>query len=274
MRVRGITDTLPETLSFHGGQPELWELTGRDREIVVIEDLVHGLAARGQALLLDGEPGVGKSALLDVAEEIALGAGVQVLRAAGAESETVSFSVLNQLLLPLHADLSRLDGLQRGALKAALGLAAGPSFDWLVVANAALALLRQAAAERPLLVIVDDLQWLDQASALALRFAVRRLRGTQLGIIAAERAGPSCPRILDVPGCHVRPLDDADAARLVGRRHRSLTALGLFAAGVLLALLQPAAGLGFISLALLLHVQPDVARRTAVRLRWRKKAAR
>jgi DNA-binding CsgD family transcriptional regulator len=222
MCMSGLAETLPETLSFHGRRTEPWELTGRDRDIAVIRDLVLGLVPRGHALLLEGEPGVGKSTLLDVAEEIARGAGIQVLRAAGAESETACFSTLNQLLLPLHADLSRLDGLQQGALKAALGFAAGPRLDRLVVADAALALLRQAAAKRPLLVIVDDLQWVDAASALVLKFAARRLRGTQLRIIAAEQGGPSRPRALDVPGCHVRPLDDDAAARLAGGRFPGL----------------------------------------------------
>lgn len=246
--MRGLTETLTETLTFHGWPLEPRELIGRERDVAVIQSLVHGLAAHGRALLLEGEPGVGKSALLETAEATALDAGTQVLRAAGTESETVCFSGLNQLLLPLHADLSRLDGLQRGALNAALGLAAGPATDRLVVANASLALLRQAAAERPLLVIVDDVQWLDQASVLVLRFAARRLRGSQLGIIAAERDGPSRRRALEVPDRRVRPLDDDAAARLVGARfpelasavrHRIVTEAG----GNPAALLELQAGL-------------------------------
>ena len=106
-------------------------------------------SAGGAALLLTGEPGVGKTALLDAAQERAMAAGVRVLRPAGAQFEAdVSFSGLNQVLLPLGEELAGLSAVQRDALKVAQGLTAGPPSDRLVVSNAALALLRQAAVTR------------------------------------------------------------------------------------------------------------------------------
>jgi DNA-binding CsgD family transcriptional regulator len=199
------------------------ELVGRGQDLAVIRAFVYELSVQGGALLLSGEPGVGKSALLDAAGEIAATAGIRVLRAAGTEYENVSFSGLNQLLLPLRADLNRLDGLQRDALNGALGFSEGPACDGLVVSNATLALLCQAAAERPLLLIVDNLQRVDRASAMVLGFAARRLTGSRVALIAAERTGEEPFFDLDVPGYEVLPLDDDAAVRLVADRFPDLT---------------------------------------------------
>jgi hypothetical protein len=198
------------------------ELVGRDQVLAVIRAFVDELPAQGGTLLLSGEPGVGKSALLDAAEEMAAIAGVQVLRAAGAECEEISFSGLNQVLLPLRADLNRLDGLQRSALNVALGFSVGLACDQLVVSNAALELLRQAAADRPLLLIVDNLQWVDRASAMVLGFAARRLSRSRIGLLAAERTGTSRLFDLDVPSYEVLPLDDDASARLIRSCRNSL----------------------------------------------------
>lgn len=191
------------------------DLVGRDRELAVIRAFVDELSARGGSLLVSGEPGIGKSALLDAAGEMAAVAGVRVLRAAGAEFEDVGFSALNQLLLPLRADLNRLDRMQRDALNVALGFSEGLACNQLVVSNAALTLLYQAAADRPLLLIVDNLQWVDRASATMLGFVARRLSGSRAGLLAGERTGASRPFNLDVPGYEVLPLDDGASARLV-----------------------------------------------------------
>jgi hypothetical protein len=143
MTVTGVSDRI---VSPHGRPRPPRELVGRDQDLAVIGAFVDELPAQGGALLLSGEPGVGKSALLDVAEEQAARAGIRVLRAAGAQSEDLSFGGLNQLLLPLRGDLDRLGDWQRDALNAALGFSAGPGGDRLVVSNAVLALLGQAAA--------------------------------------------------------------------------------------------------------------------------------
>jgi DNA-binding CsgD family transcriptional regulator len=171
-------------------------------------------------------PGVGKSALLDAAEEMATRDGVRVLRAAGAEIEDVSFSGLNQLLIPLRGDLNQLDGLQRDVLNVALGFRAGPACDRLAVSDATLGLLCQTAADRPLLLIVDNLQWVDRASAAVLGFVARRLSGSRVGLLAAERTWASRLFGLNVPGYEVVPLDDDASARLVADRFPDL-ALGV-----------------------------------------------
>jgi hypothetical protein len=126
------------------GQAE--RLTGRDTELGLIRSFLAAAATRGGALLLAGEPGAGKTALLEAAASAAA-AGTRVVRAAGAEFEAdVSFSGLNQLLLPLFGELSRLDGPLREPLSVALGLGEGPAPDRRVVAEAMLALLELPAA--------------------------------------------------------------------------------------------------------------------------------
>jgi AAA ATPase domain len=215
---RGRTGVFPRRGQAH--QP--WELEGRAQELALIGAFVDELPAHGGALLLSGEPGIGKSALLDAAEETAAIVGIRVLRAAGVEFEDASFCGLNQLLLPLRGDLGQLDERQRNALNAALGFSDGPAGNRLLVSNAALALMLQAAADRPLLLIIDDLHWVDQASARVLGFVARRLRDSGVGLIAAERTGVSPHAALDVPGYEVRPLDDDASARLVATRFPGL----------------------------------------------------
>ncbi|MGH3210490.1 MAG: AAA family ATPase, partial [Trebonia sp.] len=137
------------------GQAE--RLTGRDEDLGLIRSFLADAARRGGALLLSGEPGVGKTALLEAAASAATAAGTRVVRAAGAEFEAdVSFSGLNQLLLPLLEDLSRLGGPLRDALSVALGLGEGPVPDRRVVTDAMLALLGLAVETRPLQLMVDD----------------------------------------------------------------------------------------------------------------------
>lgn len=193
-------------------------LAGRDGDIGVIRAFLDGASAQSTALLLTGEPGAGKTALLDAARDLAAAAGVRVLRAVGARCEAdVSFSCLNQLLLPLGEELMQLSAVQRNALQVAQGLSAGPPSDPLVVSNAVLALLRRAAAARPLLVVLDDLPWLDRASSLVLGLAARRLGGSPVGFLAAARTGAET--FFDcggLPRHEVRPLDGEAAAALVG----------------------------------------------------------
>jgi len=198
------------------------ELVGRDQDMSVIQEFVDELPARGGTLLLSGEPGVGKSALLNAAGEIAATADIRVLRAVGAEFEDESFSALNQLLLPLRGELNRLDGLHRDALNVALGFSDGLARDRLVVSNAVLALLCHVAADCPLLLIVDNLQWADRATALVLGSVARRLPGSQVGIIAAERSGSSRFFYPDMPEHDVPPLDEDASLRLVGTRFPDL----------------------------------------------------
>lgn len=212
------------------------KLASRDPVLAVIGTLTDGRQANDGALLLSGEPGTGKSALLDTAEQLARTAGIRVLRAAGAQFEDASYFGLNQLLLPLRDDLSRLDRPQRNALNVALGFSDGPAHDRLVVSNAALTLLSQAAADRPLLLIVDDLQWVDQASALVLGFIARRLPADRIGLIAAERTGAPGLSVVDIPRYQMQPRDADQARRLGTAAYQAASITGdLSAAEALLA---------------------------------------
>jgi hypothetical protein len=131
---------------------------------------------------------VGKTVLLDAAAHAASAAGTRLLRAAGVESEIdVGFSGLNQVLIPLYEELERLPAVHRDALSVALGSGDGAPASPLTVSIAAVALLRQAAAAGPLLVIVDDPHWLDRSSAAVLGFVARRLTGSRVGLIVASR---------------------------------------------------------------------------------------
>src|SRR5580658_4748560 len=150
-------------------------LRSRRSECAVLDQLVNGVRAGGsRVLVVHGEPGVGKSALLDY---LARGAsGCRVVRAAGVESEMeLAFAGLHQLLSPVLDLLERLPVPQREALRTAFGLSAGPAPDRFLVGLAVLSLLSDAAAERPLICVVDDEQWLDRASVQALGFVARRL---------------------------------------------------------------------------------------------------
>ncbi|MFD7408949.1 ATP-binding protein [Streptomyces sp. NPDC059866] len=197
-------------------------LVGRERDL----DRILGLFERsaGGTLLLSGEPGVGKSAVLDALAGAAAQDGTRVLRAAGAQFEAdVSYSALNQVLLPLHGILDRLDAPGREALNVALGFGAGPAPKRLVVCNAALALLRSASEDGPVLLVVDDLPWVDRASAAVFGFIARRLSGDPIRFLAASRTGVGS--FFDgsgLPSYELPALDTESAARLVDLRFPDL----------------------------------------------------
>jgi DNA-binding CsgD family transcriptional regulator len=199
-------------------------LFGRDKELEVLHAFVQQSSSDGDALLLSGAPGVGKTVLLDAVAAHVAGAGVRVLRAAGAEFEAdLSFAGLNQVLHPLFDDIEDLSPPQRAALEVALGLGDGTAPDRLIVCNAALSLLLMAGAKEPLLVIVDDVQWLDRATALVLGFIARRLRGTRVGFLAACRSGEeSFFERSGLRGHDLEPLDDAASTALLLDRFPAL----------------------------------------------------
>lgn len=200
-------------------------LLGRDRELDELSRLLERARHDGAALLLLGEPGAGKSACLRALAGLARGAGSQVLEAAGVEFEAdLAFAGLHQLVLPLEAALERLDRAHRDGLRTALGRGGGPSPDPLLVCDATLRLLRAAAAERPLLVLVDDLAWMDPPSATVVGFAARRIAGTRIGIVAACRTEDlGGLEAAGIPELTLPPLDDAAAAALVRRHHPHLS---------------------------------------------------
>ena len=137
-------------------------------------------------LVLRGEAGVGKTALLDYLQAHA--SGFRVARAAGVESEMeLAFAGLHQLCTPMLSSLAGLPGPQRDALGTVFGLRTGEAPDRLLVGLAVLGLLSEVAEELPLVCLVDDAQWLDQASAQALVFAARRLLAERVVLVFAVR---------------------------------------------------------------------------------------
>jgi predicted ATPase len=153
----------------------------------VLDRLVEAVrAGESRALVVHGEPGTGKTALLEYLAGRA--PGCRVVRAAGVESELeLAFAVLHQLCAPLLDCLEALPGPQRDALRTAFGLSAGPASDRFLVGIAVLGLLSEVAEERPLVCIVDDEQWLDRASAQVLAFVARRLGKESVGVVFGAR---------------------------------------------------------------------------------------
>jgi DNA-binding CsgD family transcriptional regulator len=201
------------------------ELVGRQSEMERIRAFLAAARTDGAALLVTGEPGVGKSVLLNAATETTASAGgMRILRAAGVQFEAeTSFSGLNQVLLPLIGELPQLAAVHRNALNVALGFGEGPAPSRLLVSNAALVLLRQAATAEPVLVVVDDLPWLDRASAGVLSFVARRLAGSHVGLLGASRTG--AVDFFDhsgLPELEVHRLDDASAGQLLDSRFPEL----------------------------------------------------
>jgi DNA-binding CsgD family transcriptional regulator len=218
----GLIENVPER--ERGDLVAGTSLVGRERELDLIVSFIGRAARDGEALLLLGEPGVGKSALLEASAQAALAAGTRILSAAGVEFEAdIPFSGLHQILLPLHEELARLRAVHRDTLNVALGFGEGPEPDRLVIANATLNVLREAARAYPLLLIVDDVPWLDRASAGILGFLARRLTGSRVGLLAASRTGEEgFFERAGLPEIEVGPLDKLSAARLMHARFPTL----------------------------------------------------
>jgi DNA-binding CsgD family transcriptional regulator len=199
-------------------------LFGRSSELATIAAFVERAGIGGEALLLLGEPGVGKTALLDATASVAAEAGMSVLRAAGAQFEAdLPFSGLHQVLLPLLDEFGRLDSVHGGALSAALGYGASPAPDRMLVSAATLAVLRHAAADSPVLVVVDDMPWMDRATARVLGFVARRLAGTRVGFLAASRTGEEgFFERSGLPARELAPLDSQAAQSLLADRFPAL----------------------------------------------------
>jgi hypothetical protein len=226
----GLSDEHDQTWQPVGSRPAL-DLVGRMTELELIDSLLAGHSPTGPGLLLRGDPGVGKTALLDAAAARAEAAGICVLRASGAEFEAeTSFSALHQLLYPLRERADRLAGHHRDALHQVFDLAPGPSLDPLVI-TAVLALLGEAAAERRLLVLVDDVPWIDQASATVLGFAARRIDTDPIVFLVATRtgAGGFFDRVR-LTEQEIRPLAEQPAATLLDIRWPGAGATGTAAA--------------------------------------------
>ncbi|MGW3284288.1 AAA family ATPase [Streptomyces sp. NPDC001002] len=174
----------------------------------------------GSALLLSGQAGAGKTVLLNAVADAALIAGSRVLRAAGVEFEAdVSYSGLNQVLLPLYEEIEELDGIHAEALRVVMGFGSGPPPERLVVCTATLLLLRRAAGGNGLLIVVDDLPWLDRASAAVLGFVARRLSGSGVSFLGAMRSeSETFFNRSGLPRYDVPPLDRKASRALIDAR--------------------------------------------------------
>ena len=192
-------------------------LIGRDHEVDRLRAFLATARADGGALLINGEPGIGKTVLLETAAYEASEAGTRVLHAAGIEFEAgMSFSGLNQLLFPILDTVPQLPSVHRDALNVALGFGEGVPPSPLVVSNAVLVLLRTATPNRPLLLVLDDVPWLDRASAGVLSFVARRLEGSHVGLLGASRTNEQ--DFFDhagLPEMEVESLDETAAGQLL-----------------------------------------------------------
>jgi len=190
-------------------------LRGRETERARLEQLLEAVrAGESAALVLRGEAGIGKTALLDSAAE--LSEDYRVLRAVGVESEMeLPFAALHQLCAPLLDGLERLPPPQRDALGTAFGLSSGPRPDRFLVGLAVLSLLSEAAEAQPLICLVDDAQWLDRSSAHVLSFVARRLQAESVLLLFAKRDQLEHDELAGLPELRLQGLSDADARELL-----------------------------------------------------------
>jgi DNA-binding CsgD family transcriptional regulator len=191
-------------------------LVHRHDEVEALDRLLDAArAGLSGALVVRGEPGIGKTALLGHALESA--ADLRVARVSGIESEMeLGFAALHQLLIPFLPRLDDLPEPQRAALRSAFGLVAGPAPNRFLVGLAVLTLLSNAAGERPLLCVVDDAQWLDHASSEVLAFVARRLYADGIALIFAARCADPGRTVLDgLPCLSLEGLPDAGARKVL-----------------------------------------------------------
>jgi DNA-binding CsgD family transcriptional regulator len=187
----------------------------RRNECAVLDQLLQGARdGRSGAVVLRGAAGVGKTALLEYAIQSA--SDLRIVHAVGAESEMeLAFAGLHQLCVPMLDRLERLPPPQRDALGTAFGLAAGDAPDRFLVGLAVLSLVSEFAADRPVLCIVDDAQWLDRASTLTLAFVARRLLAESVAIIFAVREPPRLQGLEGLPDLPLEGLGRHDARELL-----------------------------------------------------------
>src|ERR671917_1033063 len=174
-------------MAMGAGPPAWTRLWGREPECKLLDELVSAVRrGESRSLVLRGEAGIGKTALLEYLVESA--SGLSVAHAVGVESEMeLPFASLHQLCGPMLDRLPKLPAPQAQALEIVFGLSAGAAPDRFLVGLAVLSLFSEVADQRPLLCVVDDAQWLDQASALTLAFVARRLLAEPVGIVFAAR---------------------------------------------------------------------------------------
>jgi DNA-binding CsgD family transcriptional regulator len=192
-------------------------LVGRDSELAVLAAMIDQIGDRGRSVLVLGDAGVGKSSLLSATAEYGRVAGLLVLEATGVEAEAqLPFAGLHQLLRPVLGSLSQLPDVQRHAIDAALGAGSAAPPERFMIALAALNLIADAAASKPVLVVVDDVQWLDRPTQEVLAFVARRIGSDPVVLVGAGRSGgEGLLTSADLTELHVGELDDASARGLL-----------------------------------------------------------
>jgi len=190
-------------------------LRGRNNECSALDRLLRNVrAGESEVLVVRGDPGVGKSALLEHLAQRA--SGCRVARAAGIESEMeLAYAGLQQLCAPMLDLRVRLPDPQRDALETAFGLSAKPAPDRFVVGLAVLSLLSECAEERPVICLIDDVQWLDRASAMTMAFVARRLLAESVGLVMTVRHPSAASEFSGLPELMLRGLGDVDARALL-----------------------------------------------------------
>ncbi|MEO6998333.1 MAG: AAA family ATPase, partial [Terracoccus sp.] len=199
-------------------------LFGRDTDFGPIAAWLRGVGETGTAALVTGPAGIGKTSLLRHAWEQALDQGMLAVSATGVQSETMlPFAALHQLLHPIATRIEQLWPAQRSVLRTVFGQVSGQPSEPYLVALAVLELLTEVAAEAPLLVVVDDAQWIDSATVHVVSFLARRIEADQVVLLVALRDGyPSQLSELGLPRIQLQPLDAAAAALVLAQRHPHL----------------------------------------------------
>jgi DNA-binding CsgD family transcriptional regulator/tetratricopeptide (TPR) repeat protein len=202
------------------------ELAGRDAELTLLAELIGQAPGRGNAIVLLGDPGIGKTSLLRAAAARAQQAGFTVLETAGVETEALlPYAGLHQLLRPVLSEAGALPAPLRRALLTAFGEDDGASPEPFFIALAALKLLAEVASRRPVLVAADDVQWLDHPTQDALAFLGRRVNQDPVVIVAAMRTGHPGPFVtVGLPQLDVAGLDDSSAREVLAAHAAGLSA--------------------------------------------------
>jgi DNA-binding CsgD family transcriptional regulator len=200
-------------------------LLGRESELKQLHRVLDQIGTRGGSLVVRGEAGIGKTALLRAVGEYAREHGARVVTMAGLQSEArLAFGGLHQLLLPFLDRLDHLPDPQRRALDVAFGVAEGDAADVFLIGLAALGVVTEAGTKTPLLLVVDDAHWLDRSSAEALAFVARRLEMERVILLFAVREG--IPHDLDeaaLPELSLHGLDDSSSRALLDVNAADLT---------------------------------------------------
>jgi hypothetical protein len=193
-------------------------LFGRDVELATVHGLIDRIGEHGSALVIEGESGIGKSALLTAASRYAIGHGIRVLAANGVESEAhLPFAGLHQLLRPLMAEMQALAAPQRDLLFAILGMSSVEAPELYRVALAVLDLLSDSAESIAILLLVDDFHVLDQPTKDVLVFVARRLESDPIVLLIGRRTEHFATAVDSdrLPELLIGPLDEATAAALL-----------------------------------------------------------